>query len=542
MTTTKNARRLKIVYRPIDALKPYDKNSRTHTDEQIDQLVASMDEWDWTNPILVTPDDRIIAGHARHQAARRKGFTEVPTIPIDDLTEEQIRAYVIADNKLAENAGWDMDLLASEVQALNAEGYELGLMGFDQGELTRLLATNLEEGLTDPDDCPDADPERIVSMLGDVWVMGNHRLVNGDCTSKEVVDLALNGVVPNLMVTDPPYGVNYNPSWRKDSGLAKNGQIAEGKVMNDDRADWREAWELFPGLVAYVWHAGTKAHIVAESLEAMGLEIRSQIVWVKNRFAISRGHYHVQHEPAFEARRDEDNEYAHETAQYAVRKGNSASWDGGRKQSTVWFIEHKKNDTGHGTQKPVECMERPIRNNSSPGQAVYEPFNGSGTTLIACQKTGRSCIAIELDPVYCDMTVRRWQDYSGRDAVLEATGQSFTEVMAERISAGDLDSAPDSAPDSDLDSAPVEEPTAEDLEDAGLAESATPERFVPYFDPGQRKVWVVLDREADPEKSEVFTTPGYGETNKKLAQAKAAALNGQAAGAKAAAQLEGGES
>lgn len=455
------AHRLEVVYKPTASLSPYGHNSRTHTDEQIDQLVASMEEWDWTNPILVTPDDRIIAGHARHLAAKRRGLEEVPTIELGHLTEAQIRAYIIADNKLAENAGWDMDLLSAEVQALYDEGYRIAAMGFDEQEIVRLLAMNNEEGLTDPDDCPEPEPDAVVSVVGDVWVLGGHRLVNGDCTSEAVVASAIGSVVPNLMVTDPPYGVNYTPEWRKTSGLGDG--VAKGLVMNDDRADWREAWALFPGNVAYVWHAGTKAHIVADSLVASGFQIRSQIVWVKNRFVISRGHYHSQHEPVFDAVRvaggpapepapelatksrldaradkpregdDHENDYGHEVAQYAVRSGASGNWEGDRKQSTVWFIDHTKNATGHGTQKPVECMERPIRNNSSPGQAVYEPFCGSGTTIIACQKTGRACYAIELDPVYCDMIIRRWQDYTGSEAVLEATGQSFADVKADRV-------------------------------------------------------------------------------------------------------------
>lgn len=446
--TDSSPARLEIVYKPIEELVPFDRNSRTHTDEQIAQLVASMNEWDWTNPILVQGDGvTVIAGHARLLAAKAKGMAEVPTIPLAHLTEEQARAYVIADNQLALNAGWDEGVLKAELTALREAGYPIDLVGFSDDQLATLMAPRGEEGHTDPDDAPPA-PANPVSKLGDVWALGSHRLVCGDATVPEYVDRALNGVKPNLMVTDPPYGVEYDPSHRVRSGLAKRGQVAEGKVMNDDRADWREAWALFPGAVAYVWHAGTKAHIVADSLAAVGFGIRMQIVWVKNRFAISRGHYHVQHEPCFDAAREED--MAHETGQYAVRSGDSANWKGDRKQSSVWFISHRSNDTGHGTQKPVECMERPIRNNSSPGQAVYEPFCGSGTTLIACQRTGRVCHALELDPAYVDVIVQRWQDYTRQEAVLEDTGQTFGEVAGDRQV---------SAP-----------PTTDDIVDAGLAE------------------------------------------------------------------------
>ena len=238
----------------------------------------------------------------------------------------------------------------------------------------------------------------------------------GDSTDPGAVDAALNGVKPHLMVTDPPYGVEYDANWRNEAfrqdGSPSDGR-AIGKVANDDRADWREAWALFPGDVAYVWHAGNMAHVVAESLLASGLQIRSQIVWAKSQFVIGRGDYHPHHEPCW----------------YAVRKGKTGHWAGDRKQSTLWQIpKPAKSETGHSTQKPVECMKRPIENNSSPGQAVYEPFSGSGTTLIAAEMTGRSCHAIELNPAYVDVAVKRWQAFTGKDATLEADGRSFTEV------------------------------------------------------------------------------------------------------------------
>jgi DNA modification methylase len=220
------------------------------------------------------------------------------------------------------------------------------------------------------------------------------------------------------MVTDPPYGVKYDPKWRAEAGVNKN-KAKLGEVLNDDRADWREAWELFPGDVAYVWHAGLFAKIVQESLEAVGFEVRSQIVWAKDRFALSRGHYHWQHEPCW----------------YAVR--GKAHWSGDRSQATLWEIKSRDdNGVGHGTQKPVECMRRPIENNSEPGDAVYEPFSGSGTTIIAGEMTGRRVFAIELNPAYVDVAVRRWQTFTGNAAVLEGSGGVFADVAAERQAAG----------------------------------------------------------------------------------------------------------
>jgi DNA modification methylase len=315
----------------------------------------------------------------------------------------------LADNQLAMNAGWDMDMLKVEIGDLNAEGFDLGLIGFGDDVLAGLLDSGTE-GLTDPDAVPEA-PEDAVTQPGDVWVLGKHRLVCGDSTSADDVAKALNGVEPHLMVTDPPYGVEYDPTWRAAHG-GEFGQkiVAVGKVKNDDQADWVEAWALFPGDVAYVWHGALHATVVSESLQRVGLNVRSQIIWVKPSAAMSRGDYHWRHEPAW----------------YAVRKGAKANWSGDRKQNTVWEFpgvnpaggggRGSDKKVGHGTQKPVECMRRPIVNNSSAGQAVYDPFLGSGTTLIACEMEGRACHGLELSPAYCDVIVQRWEDFTGQEA------------------------------------------------------------------------------------------------------------------------------
>jgi len=228
--------------------------------------------------------------------------------------------------------------------------------------------------------------------------MGGHRLICGDSTSPDDTSQLLTGVSPHLMVTDPPYGVSYDPAWRKRAGVNLNPRKL-GKVVNDDQDDWREAWALFPGSVGYIWHASLHTSEVKQSLEASGFVMRAQIIWAKDRFAFSRGHYHWQHEPCW----------------YAVRGTSGAHWSGDRKQSTVWTIPARDDDGhGHGTQKPVECMRRPIENNSSPGQAIYDPFCGSGTTIIAAEMTGRSCFAIEIDPAYVDVAVLRWQALQAR--------------------------------------------------------------------------------------------------------------------------------
>jgi DNA modification methylase len=389
----------------VDRLIPYARNSRTHSDAQVAQIAASMREFGFTNPVLVDADYGIIAGHGRVMAARQLGLADVPCIRLGHLTEAQKRAYIIADNRLALNAGWDDAMLALEMRDLMDAGYDVGLTGFELGEIDELLASldATPEGETDADAVPEVRPEAI-SKPGDVWLLGRHRIMCGDSTDAGSVALLLAGATPHLMVTDPPYGVEYDPTRTSDNPLKA------GKVLNDDRADWREAWALFPGEVAYVWHASMFTHVVLESLEACGFEHRAMVVWGKDRFTLGRGHYHWQHEPAW----------------YVVKKGATGHWSGDRSQATLWSIKAREDGGhGHGTQKPIECMKRPIENNSKPGDSVYDPFSGSGTTLIAAEQTGRRCYAMELSPQYVDVAVRRWQQFTGKRAVLESTGADF---------------------------------------------------------------------------------------------------------------------
>lgn len=426
---------LSIELWPIERLAPYARNARTHSAEQIAQIAAAIAEWGWTNPVLVDEQGNLIAGEARFLAGHKMGVSHVPVVVARGWTPAQIAAFRIADNKLAELAGWDKLLLGAALNEL-AGVFDLNLLGFSPEELAALTAPG-NSGLSDPDDVPET-PATPVSRAGDVWVLGMHRLTCGDATVSADVDRVLAGDRPHLMVTDPPYGVAYDPSWRQ--AVRPAAETAIGKVLNDDRADWSAAWQLFPGDVAYVWHGGLHAGVVDRSLTSCGFNVRAQIIWVKQRPALSRGHYHWQHEPAFYAVREGAEDQwrfgeDHEVAAYAVREGRTAGWHGGRRQTTVWDIEHAKNDTGHGTQKPVECMKRPIENNSGHGQAVYEPFSGSGTTIIAAEMTGRYCRAIELSPAYVDVGVRRWEQFTGKAAVLEQSGRTFAEVEEERRAA-----------------------------------------------------------------------------------------------------------
>jgi DNA modification methylase len=401
---------------PVAKLVPNARNSRTHSDEQVTQLAASIEEWGWTIPVLVDEAGGIIAGHGRIMAAARLGIEDVPVMVAASWSDAKKRAYMLADNKLTLNAEWDMDRLAIEIAELRASDLDVSLIGFNESEIDDLLRAD-GGGLTDPEEAPDA-PADPVSAPGDVWLLGRHRLVCGDCTDPAVVDKALGGVKPHLMVTDPPYGIEYDADWRNRSAIGWSRSISTGLVQNDDRKDWREAWSLFPGEVSYVWHAALHANTTFDSLAASGFEIRAQIIWAKQQFAIGRGHYHFQHEPCW----------------YAVRKWSTGHWSGDRKQTTLWQIDKpQKSETGHSAQKPVECMKRPIENNSSPGQAVYDPFVGSGTTVIAAEMTGRCCHAIELHPPYVDVSIIRWQNFTGQEAILEATGETFAEVAAGRL-------------------------------------------------------------------------------------------------------------
>lgn len=426
----------------VSRLKPYAQNARTHSPEQVAQLVASIEQFGFTIPVLVDEKGMIIAGHGRVLAAAKREMSHVPVLVARGWSANQKRAYIIADNKLAEGAGWDRNILGSELGNLTLAGFDVDALGFAPGEIKALIA-NAAKVNADPDDAPPA-PAQPVSQPGDLWVLGEHRVLCGDATSRAAVDRVLAGKKPHLMATDPPYGVEYDPDWRTtakngDGSLLSTGTgRAKGKVKNDERADWREAWLLFPGVVAYVWHSGKHGTSVGASLEAAKFITRSQIVWVKSNFVVGRGDYHWGHEAALYVTKQgtfEDHwrfQEEHECATYSVKLGATADWRGGRKQSTVWHIDMVKNDTGHATQKPVECMRRPIANNSGGGDLVYDPFLGSGTTLIAAQMEGRVCLGLEIDPAYVDVIVERWATFTGLTPVHEATGKTFAELKALR--------------------------------------------------------------------------------------------------------------
>ena len=411
----------KIVTRPVASLVPYASNARTHTPAQIDLIARSISAFGFTNPILVDGEKGIIAGHARFQAAQKLRLPEVPTIELSWLTPAERQAYVIADNQTAiAGSGWDAEMLRLELGDLKELGFDLSLTGFGEFELGTLLADKTE-GLTDPDDAP-AVPTHPVTQSGDLWLLGRHRLLCGDSTSAADVERLLAGAAPHLMVTDPPYGVNYDPAWRNEAAEGKIGQKkstrAVGQVANDDRADWRDAWALFLGTVAYVWHAGTKAGIVQDSLDACGFEARAQIVWAKNNFAIGRGHYHCKHEPCW----------------YMVRKGSAGAWSGDRTQTTLWQIDKQPEirDRARHTEAG-RVHEAPDREQLLAGTGGLRAVQRLRHHDHRSRDDRARLLAIEISPAYVDVAVKRWEEFSGKRATLAGDGRSFDQIAAERV-------------------------------------------------------------------------------------------------------------
>lgn len=403
--------RHEIVYRDPNDLVADPNNARVHPEAQILNLRTSIKKYGFTKPLMLKTDGKTIgAGNGAWLAAKLEKLKEVPTI-ILNLTEAQWTAYAIVDNQLPMGAQWDSSILAAQLTSLIGQGYIPTDMGFSELELGKLGVEGYttEQRLEAAEVTPSLNTNPVVKR-GELWILGKHRLLIGDSTSPEDVGRLLNGVKPAVMATDPPYGVNYDPNWRNEAARSSAGMGnraigagATGKVSNDDRADWTPAWKLFPGDAAYVWHGALHSGVVEASLKDAGFLTRAQIIWDKGRLIIGRGDYHWEHEPCW----------------YVVRKGKPGGWTGDRKQTTMWRIEHRKSETGHGTQKPVECMRRPILNNSKAGAWVYDPFSGSGTTLIACEMENRRCCAMELDPIYGQVIIERWEQYADAKATRE---------------------------------------------------------------------------------------------------------------------------
>lgn len=381
--------KLKIQYKPIHDLIPYARNSRTHNDAQVAQIAASIKEFGWTNPVLLDGTNGIIAGHGRVMAAQKLGESEVPTIELSHMDENQKRAYIIADNKLALNAGWDNEMLALEVADLKDAGYDLGLTGFSLDEL-QALNPEVIEGLTDEDAVPEV-PVEPKTKLGDIYQLGNHRLMCGDSTSIDAVDKLMYGQKADMVFTDPPYGVDYK-GINNDSrdGLEDLLRAAFGNYLASSKS----------GASIYCFHSDRCADVFHKVFREF-FHFSSMIIWAKNSLTLSQTDYQSQHEPCL----------------YGWMDNGKHSWYSDRKQTSVWRFD-KERVEGHTTPKPVALVEKAVNNSSKGGDAILDLFGGSGSTLIACEKIGRHARVMELDPKYCDVIVKRWEDFTGKKAEL----------------------------------------------------------------------------------------------------------------------------
>ena len=400
----------KIAPWPTDKLIPYARNARTHSDAQVAQIAASIAEFGFTNPILAGSDGLIVAGHGRLAAAQKLGLASVPVVVLDHLTATQRRALVIADNRIAENAEWDEAMLRVELADLQDDGFDLDLTGFDADALAELMAGDepVNDGQTDEDAVPEVG-ETPVSRPGDVWQLGPHRLLCGDATVAASYDALLDGEAVDMVFTDPPYNVNYANS-AKDKLRGKDRAILNDN-LGDGFYDFLLA-ALTPILThcrggIYVAMSSSELDVLQAAFRAAGGKWSTFIIWAKHTFTLGRADYQRQYEPIL----------------YGWPEGAQRHWCGDRDQSDVWQIKKPQKNDLHPTMKPVELVERALRNSSRPGDVVLDPFGGSGTTLIAAEKSGRVARLMELDPKYADVIVRRWEDFTGKEAIREAAGQ-----------------------------------------------------------------------------------------------------------------------
>lgn len=420
---------------PAEKLLPYAKNARTHSDEQVEQIAASMREFGFTNPILVDNADGIIAGHGRLLAAKRLGLAQVPVIVLDHLTDAQRRAYILADNKLALNAGWDEEMLSEELKDLNSEGFDLSLIGFNADELDVLLAGDEEqsEPLTDPDEVP-AIPDEPVTKLGDVWILGKHRLMCGSSTNLDNVDHLLVGKKADMVFTDPPYLMNFtgaiNHEGKKSASGGAHAVIANDNLSEEDGAQFlKDVATTISQYCDGAWYVCFYRLGIDRLMNAMtdvGLKWRSLIIWKKNNLNLSNSDYKSIYEPII---------YGWSSDYEPVLYGwNHKHKFHGSKGATdvmeivvpsVWEIDKTKKNDLHPTMKPVALCEAAILNSSRTGQVVLDLFGGSGSTLIAAEINHRAARLMELEPKYCDVIVKRWQEFTGKTATLESTGEPF---------------------------------------------------------------------------------------------------------------------
>ena len=396
---------MKITQKKVTELIPYVKNSRTHSDEQVAQIAASIKEFGWTNPILVDGQNGIIAGHGRLMAARKLGYKDVPTIELADLTETQKKAYIIADNRLALNAGWDNEMLTIELNELLADGFALEMLGFDPKELSALLEPEVIEGLTDEDAVPDV-PDEPKTKLGDIYQLGNHRLMCGDSTSIDAVD-KLMPETANMIFTDPPYLMDFTGGIHADGSKSfnsKHGGIKNDKMSEEDGNDFLDAInsvitsKVDGAFYITFYRLGINKYFA--SMDRTGLKCRSLVIWDKGNHTLSNSDYMSMYEPMF------------------YGWVNNHKFYGGKNGMDIWRIKRTAKNDLHPTMKPVELVEKAVLDGSAINGIVLDLFGGSGSTMIACEKQNRHARLMELDPKYCDVIVKRWEDFTGKKAIL----------------------------------------------------------------------------------------------------------------------------
>lgn len=404
---------LKVVYRAVSELIPYARNARTHSDEQVARIAASIKEFGWTNPILIDGESGIIAGHGRVLAARKLGLEKVPTIELSGLTEEQKRAYILADNRLALDAGWDEEMLKLEFAELEKEGFELSKTGFSDEEIREMMA-DLDHEVDGVEDLETPEPPKNPkTKRGEVWILGTHRLMCGDSTSVEDVQEVMGGGIADLWLTDPPYNVAYQ-------GKTKDALTIQNDEMDDEsfRRFLVSAYSaadsvLKEGAAFYIWHADSEGFNFRGACRDVGWKVRECLIWSKDTFVLGRQDYQWQHEPCL----------------YGWKDGAAHNWYSDRSQTTILEFDRPNRNAEHPTMKPVGLFQYLIGNSTKRGDIVLDSFGGSGTTLIACEQTGRSARILELDPCYCDVIIERWQNLTGQRAVRESDKVAYNDLM-----------------------------------------------------------------------------------------------------------------
>ncbi|WP_031597624.1 site-specific DNA-methyltransferase [Ferrovum myxofaciens] len=411
---------LRIEQRSIEVLIPYARNARQHSDAQVAQIAASIREFGWGSPILVDGHNNVIAGHGRLLAARKLGLTEVPVVPMTHLTDIQRKALILADNKIGENSTWDNELLGLELAELKDADVDLDLTGFSAEEWDTLIngEESTKEGLIDEDAVPEVT-ENPISKTGDIWIMGEHKVLCGDATKAEDYKALLGDELVDMTFTDPPYNVNY-ANTAKDKMRGKNRPILNDNLGENFQGFLEAACQNILNVTkgaVYIAMSSSELDTLQSAFRSAGGKWSTFVIWAKNTFTLGRADYQRQYEPIL----------------YGWKDGADHYWCGARDQGDVWQIKKPQKNDLHPTMKPVELVERAVRNSSKTRDLVLDPFGGSGSTLIACEKSGRRARLIELDPRYVDVICRRWQEFSGQEAKRASDGAKFEVLKSDQL-------------------------------------------------------------------------------------------------------------